>query len=144
MNGTRRIHWGRVVVAGFLAEASLFALFFLLLLVATLAGVPEIARPMSPLDYADALIFSFVMVFLFTLWIGKHIESGFVVHRVLIGVVGILLFLLMLLATAGSIAQPVLYVVAHVLKIIGGIAGGLVAERRKRRADAVDHAPLGA
>jgi len=141
MNGTRRIHWGRILLAGFLAEAALFALFLLLLLAATLAGVPELARPMSPLDYADALVFSFVMVFLFTLWVGKHIESGFVVHGVLIGVVGILLFLLMLFATAGSIAQPVLYVVAHVLKIVGGITGGLVAERRKRGAEAVHHAP---
>jgi hypothetical protein len=85
MNGTRRIHWGRILLAGFLAEAALFALFLLLLLAATLAGVPELARPMSPLDYADALVFSFVMVFLFTLWVGKHIESGFVVHGVLIG-----------------------------------------------------------
>ena len=61
------IHWGRILVAAFLAEASVMAGFFLLLFVATLAGVPEIARPMSPLDYVDAIVASFVMVFLFTL-----------------------------------------------------------------------------
>src|SRR5215216_6800824 len=113
MTGTARIHWGRILVAGFLSEVAVFAIFFLLLFAATLAGVPELARPMSPLDYADALVSSFVMVFLFTLWVGKRIESAFVTHGVLIGVVGILLFMVMWLATTRSVAQPVLYLVAH-------------------------------
>jgi hypothetical protein len=71
-------------------------------------------------------------VFLFTLWVGKRIESGFVLHGVLIGVVGILLFGIMWVATTRSLAQPPLYVVAHFLKVLGGIAGGLVAEKRQR------------
>jgi hypothetical protein len=104
----------------------------LLLFAATAAGVPEIARPMGTLDYIDAMVSSFAMVFLFTLWVGKRIESAFVMHGVLIGVLGILLFGTMWLATTGSLAQPPLYVVAHVLKVLGGIAGGLVAEKRKR------------
>ena len=74
------------------------------------------------------------MVFLFTLWVGRRVESEFVTHGVLIGVLGILLFSIMWLATTGSLAQPPLYLVAHVLKILGGIAGGLVAEKRKRLA----------
>jgi hypothetical protein len=75
---------------------------------------------------------SFATVFLFTLWVGKRLESGFVLHGVLIGMFGILLFSTMWLATTRSLAQPPLYVVAHVLKVLGGIAGGLVAERRQR------------
>jgi hypothetical protein len=128
----RNIHWKRIVVAGFLAEASVLAGFFLLLFAAMAAGVPQIARPMGTLDYIDALVSSFAMVFLFTLWVGKRLESGFVLHGVLIGVFGILLFSIMWLATTRSLAQPPLYVVAHVLKVLGGIAGGLVAERRQR------------
>ena len=127
----RRIHWKWIVVAGVFAEATVFAVFFLLLFAATAAGVPEIARPMGTLDYIDALVSSFAMVFLFTLWVGKRIESAFVLHGVLIGVLGILLFGIMWLATTGSLAQPPLYVVAHVLKVLGGIAGGLVAAKRK-------------
>ena len=129
----RRIDWKRIVVAGFLAEATVFAIFFLLLFAATVAGVPEIARPMGTLDYIDAMVSSFAMVFLFTLWVGRRIDSAFVMHGVLIGVLGILLFGIIWIATTGSFAQPPLYVVAHVLKILGGIAGGLVAEKRKRR-----------
>jgi hypothetical protein len=134
MSATHRIHWKWIVIAGFLGEATVFAVFFLLLFAATVAGVPEIARPMSTLDYIDALVSSFVTVFLFTLWVGKRIDSAFVTHGVLIGLFGILLFGIMWLATTRSLAQPPLYVVAHVLKILGGIAGGLVAEKRKQHA----------
>jgi hypothetical protein len=128
----RHIHWKWIVVAGLFSEATVFAVFFLLLFAATVAGIPEIARPMGTLDYIDALVSSFATVFLFTLWVGKRIESAFVMHGVLIGVLGILLFGTMWLATTGSLAQPPLYVAAHVLKVLGGIAGGLVAEKRKR------------
>jgi hypothetical protein len=88
----------------FLSEVSVFAIFFLLLFAATLAGVPEIARPMTTLDYVDALLSSFTMVFLFTLWVGKGIESGFVLHGALVGVVGILLFAIMWISTTRSLA----------------------------------------
>ena len=87
---------------------------------------------MSTLDYIDAMVSSFVMVFLFTLWVGKRIDSAFVTHGVLIGVLGILLFTVMWIATTRSLAQPPLYIVAHALKVVGGISGGLVAEKRKR------------
>ena len=60
----RRIHWKWIVIASFFAEATVFAVFFLLLFAATVAGVPEIARPMSTLDYIDALVSSFAVVFL--------------------------------------------------------------------------------
>ena len=115
----RRIHWKSIVAAGFFAEATVFAIFFLLLFAATVAGVPEIARPMGTLDYIDAMVSSFAAVFLFTLWVGKRIESAFVLHGVLIGVLDILLFGAMWLATTGSLAQPPLYVVAHFLKLLG-------------------------
>jgi hypothetical protein len=133
MSAIRRIHWKWIVVAGFFAEATVFAVFLLLLFAVTAAGVSDIARPMTTLDYIDAMVSSFAMVFIFTLWVGKRIESEFVLHGALIGVVGILLFGIMWLATTQSLAQPPLYVVAHFLKILGGITGGLVAEKRQRR-----------
>jgi hypothetical protein len=121
------------VIAGFLSEVAVFAIFFLLLITAALAGVPEVARPMSTLDYIDALMSSFVTVFLFSLWVGKRIKSGFALHGALVGVVGILLFTIMWVATTRSLAQPPVYVVAHLLKVLGGITGGFVVERRRRR-----------
>ena len=110
------------------------AVFFLLLGLTRLAGVPELAAPMTPLDYADAMVSSFVSIFLFTLWVARPLESGFIVHGVLVALVATSLFLVMWGATAGSIAQqPILYWVAHALKFAGGNAGGLTAARRHRR-----------
>jgi hypothetical protein len=53
-------------------------------------------------------------------------------YGVLLAAFGIFLFTIMWIATTRSLAQPPLYVVAHGLKILGGIAGGLVAEKRTR------------
>jgi hypothetical protein len=113
-----------------MAEASVMALFFVLLIATRLAGVPEIAKPLSPLDYADAMVSSFVMVFLFTLWVGKRIDSRFVLHGVLVAVVSIVLFVALIYALNRTFWEPPLYIVAHGLKIAGGIAGGLVARKR--------------
>src|SRR5262245_5804602 len=118
MSAIRQVHWGRTVVAGFLSEVTIFAIFILFLLGATLAGVPGVARPMGALDYIDAIASSFSMVFLFTLWLGKRVGSAFILHGALVGVVGILLFTIMWVATTRSLAQPFLYVVAHVLKLL--------------------------
>ena len=116
-----------------LAELCVIAIFFVLLFGAMAAGVPEIARPLSTLDYVDALVSSFVMVFVFTLWLGRRIESGFVLHGILVGVVAMLLFVALNLGLNGTLEEPPLYWVAHGLKILGGLTGGLVAERRRQR-----------
>ena len=139
--GTRQpLLWGRIVVGAFLAEASAMAVFFQLLGLAWMAGVPEIAAPMTPLDYADALIASFVSIFIATRWVGRRLESAFVLHGVLIALVAMSLFLLLIGTLSGSIQQPVLYWVAHGLKFAGGMAGGLVAQRRRHHAIGVQTA----
>jgi hypothetical protein len=133
MSAIRRIRWKWVIAAGFLAEVAILAVFFLLLLAFTLAGVPEIAQPMSTLDNIDALVSSFVFFFLLTLWAGKRIESDFVLHGALIGLTGALLFSAMWITTTESLTQPLPYVAAHFLKVFGGIAGGLVTKKRRQR-----------
>jgi hypothetical protein len=127
-----RVRWKWVVLGGLSAEIIVMIVFGLLLLVATAAGVPGIAAPMTTLDYIDAIVMSFVSMALVTVWVGKRIDSAFVLHGVLIGAFGVLLFTIMWVATTGSWAQPALYVVAHGFKIIGGVVGGRIAERRHR------------
>lgn len=130
MSDARQIRLGRIVVGAFLAEASVLALFFLFLFIARLAGVPELAAPMTPFDYADAMVGSFASMFLFTLWVCRRVESRFVLHGVLVAVVAIVLFVTLIFAVNRTFYEPALYWVAHALKIVGGIAGGVVAERR--------------
>ena len=117
MNPSTRIHWIRALIGGFLAEASVFVLV-----------IPVFLKfGQHPLLYV-APVASLLMCFLFALWVGRGIESRFVLHGVLVGVVATLLYVGLTLARP----EPFAYIVAHVLKILGGAAGGAVAgERRK-------------
>ena len=130
MSEARRIHGGLILLAGFLAEVAIMVVFFTLLAAAALAGVPELARPEGTLDLIDAMVSGYLMFLLFTLWVGKRIESGFVLHGVLIGFTGALLFTALVFVLSGSPAQHPLYWVAHGLKIVGGMTGGIVANKR--------------
>ena len=112
-----RIHWMRVLVGGFLAELSVFALVVPVLL---LYG-------QHALLYA-APAASLATCFLFALWVGRTIDSGFVLDGALVGIVATLLYVAL---TRGR-PEPLAYLVAHALKILGGAAGGLVAGRRRK------------
>lgn len=104
------------MVAGVLAELLVFAV-----VVPTLHFFGQRAFLVS------ILVASAVMPFLFALWVGRHIDSGFVLHGALVGVVAALFYL----ALAWGQPEPLLYKVAHGLKVVGGIAGGVVASRWK-------------
>jgi len=117
MNNSTRLHWVRILIGGFLAEASVIAVVIPVLL---LFGQRAVA-------YA-ALSGSLVMCFLFALWVGRRVDSYLVLHGILVGVVATLLYVGL---TRGR-PEPTAYLVAHVLKILGGAAGGFFAERRRR------------
>jgi hypothetical protein len=76
---------------------------------------------------ASILIASAVMPFLFALWVGRHVQSLFLLHGLLVGAVAALFYLVL----AWGQPQPVLYRVAHGLKLVGGACGGMVVARRK-------------
>jgi hypothetical protein len=116
MNTSIRIHWARVLIGGFLAEASVFV---------TVIPVFMIWGQHALLYAAPSA--SLVMCFLFALWVGRRLESGFVLHGMLIGLVATLLYVGLTLARP----EPLAYVVAHALKILGGAGGGAFAGRRR-------------
>ena len=115
MNISTRIHWMRVLIGGSLVEVSLFA----------------VVIPVLRISGQQALLYvvpvaSFVMCFVFGLWVGRRVESRFVLHGMLVGIVATLLYVGMTHAHAERFA----YLLAHGLKIVGGAAGGFVAQRR--------------
>jgi len=116
MNTSKRIHWIRVLIGGLLAEASVFAV---VIPVFRISG-------QHALLYAAPLA-SLVMCFLFSIWVGRALESRFILHGMLVGVVATLLYV----GLTAARPEPFAYLVAHALKILGGAAGGLVAERRR-------------
>ena len=110
------LRWGRVLAGGFLAELLVIAIVF-------------------PAQYlfgqraflASILIASAVMPFIFAVWVGRRLESRFVLHGALVGLVAALIYM----GLAWGQPQPLLYKIAHGLKLVGGMAGGVVAARRK-------------
>src|SRR6185436_4554824 len=117
-----QLRWGRVLVGGFLAELLVFAIVF-----------PTLYLFGQRAFLASILIASAVLPFIFAVWVGRRVESRFVLHGALVGLVAALVYL----ALAWGQPQPLLYKIAHALKIVGGMAGGVVASRRKPAGRAV-------
>jgi len=113
------LRWGRIVIAGVLAEVALI-----------LAIVPLGLRLGEAFLRYTAPPGSFVVCFLGALWVGQRIESRFVLHGLLVGVVAALFYI----ALTRFRPEPLAYVIAHVLKLIGGAVGGYVAGRGKSTA----------
>ena len=116
MNSTQVVRWGRALLGGFLAELSVFAVVFP---VRSLFGQRAFL--------ASILIASAVMPFIFALWVCRRVNSELVLHGALVGVVAALIYV----GLAWGQPEPLLYKIAHGLKFLGGIAGGLVASRRR-------------
>jgi hypothetical protein len=119
---SENIHWGRVLLGGFLVEVVLFALMPVFYKVGP--QFPLVAIPPS----------SLVMTFLFGLWASRGVGSGFVLHGFLVGAVAAIIYLVL---TFGQ-PLPFAYTISHGLKLLGGIAGGFAAGRRTKRAIVAD------
>src|SRR5271170_7161336 len=108
------IRWVRILIGGFLAEVVVIAVV-----------VPiSFALGQNSMLYT-APVGSLVACFALALWVGRGLDSGFVLHGVLVGVVATLIYI----ALTRAQPEPFAYVLAHVLKILGGAAGGVVAGR---------------
>lgn len=116
MSGSTTIHWGRILLGGLLAEIALI-----------IAIVPLGLRLGDNFLRYSAPPGSFVMCFLGALWVGRRIESHFILQGTLVGVVAALFYM----ALTRAQPEPFAYIVAHALKLVGGACGGWVAERRR-------------
>lgn len=111
----QKMHWVRILVGGFLAEASLV---LILIPISLKFG----QQPLLYLAPAGSL----VTCFLFGLWAARGIKSRFILHGILVGVVAMLIYI----ALTRAQPEPFAYIVAHGLKLAGGAAGGWWAARR--------------
>jgi hypothetical protein len=67
------------------------------------------------------------MCFLGALWVCRRIESHFILHGTMVGVVAALIYVVLTRAQP----EPFAYIVAHALKLVGGACGGFVAQGRR-------------
>jgi hypothetical protein len=111
-----KMHWVRILIGGFLAEA---ALILLVIPVAIKWG----QHPLLYLAPAGSL----VLCFLFGVWVGRGVRSRFVLHGLLVGAVATAIYL----ALTRLEPEPWAYVVAHALKLVGGASGGWLAGRNR-------------
>jgi hypothetical protein len=105
-------------VGGFLSELCVFAVF-----------IPSTAFLGEKPGMYSAVAGSLVMPFLFGVWTARKAQAYFTLHGMLVGAVGILIYLGL---TRGG-PEPLLYVFAHVLKLLGGAAGGYFASTASSR-----------
>jgi hypothetical protein len=113
------IQWGRVLLAAFLMELVLFAI-----------AIPLFLSGAGRVNFYVVPPVALVATFAVTVWLGRGITSHFVLHGVLIGIVGTLMYV----GLTRMQPEPWQYLVAHALKVAGGAAGGMVLERRQTAA----------
>ena len=123
-----RIHWIRIIVAAFLLEAAL-----------VVAAIPM--RYFLSMQVFVVVVPPAVLVagFLLGWWAGRKLESRFVLHGLLIGLVATGLYLAMCRVALGSafaaveIYGPFLFVAGNALRIVGAVAGCAFAGRTAKR-----------
>ena len=112
-----QIRWLRILVGGFLSELAVIVVF-----------IPAtILLGERPGQYV-AVVGSFIMPFLFAMWTTRRVKSKHVFQGILVGAVGILIYI----GLTRAQPEPLLYIVAHFLKLLGGAAGGYLAYSGQR------------
>lgn len=130
------IRWARVLMAAVLAEVFVILMIGAVIMVHRFWLAPSETAAESRAfgeiaGYYVGPAGGALMTFLAVVWVGRKLRADFVLHGVLIGVVGVLL-------TTGFIvaAKPehrLMYVCSYLLRIGAGYLGGLTARARSMR-----------
>jgi putative membrane protein (TIGR04086 family) len=118
------MRWGRAIAGGFLAEVMLIVVV-----------IPGAVAGSEAVVTWSAVIAAPLVTFLAALWVSRRLESRVVLHGAITGLAAMLIYLIPVLA--GGVSQPLVYWVAHGLKVAGGAAGGMFAARRMASASRV-------
>jgi len=111
----KTIRWGWVLLGSFLAELAVFLIVIPLSLVAGQKSLLYSAPPAS-----------FAATFVFGIWVARKASERRSLHGALVGIGAMLIYL----GISFDQPEPVAYIIAHVLKVLGGAAGGFVAMKR--------------
>jgi hypothetical protein len=114
-NNMKNIRWSWILVGGFLVE---LAIFVIVIPLSLLAGQRSLLYSAPPA--------SFVAAFAFGIWVARKAPQRQVLHGALVGIAATLIYIGISLGQP----EPIAYVLAHVLKVLGGAAGGFVALKR--------------
>ena len=121
------MNWKRAVLGGILAE---LLLVVLLLPVVAVIGFESLSDPRNapPSILVVVIGGSFVTTLLLMQWVAKRVSSRFVIHGAIVGLAAFTFYMIPVVASGGE--QPPMYWLAHAMKLLGGMSGGVVAARR--------------
>ena len=112
------IRWWLVIVGAVLAEFGIAAVVFPMRF---FVSEEAFLNSVAPACLAMTLVFGF--------WAGVRARTKALLHGGLVGVVAALLYIVL---TIGQTLPPE-FMVAHVVKVVGGLAGGALAAWRLRQ-----------
>jgi putative membrane protein (TIGR04086 family) len=107
----KNVRWGWILLGGFHAELAVFAIVIPLSL---LAGQHSLLYSAPPA--------SFVATFVFGMWVARKAPQRQLLHGALVGIAAALIYIGINIGQP----EPIAYIIAHVLKVLGGAAGGFV------------------
>jgi putative membrane protein (TIGR04086 family) len=114
-----RIKWPRVLVGGLVAELLVLAIWW-----------PARAVLSESSLLTTVILASGIAPFVTTLWVGRRVESRFVLHGALVGLVAMLVSV----AFATGQPQPASYQAAYGMNLLGGAVGGFISFRLRKPA----------
>ena len=124
------MNWKRAILGGILAELLLIAAFLPVVLV---IGTDSVADPNNvPAGVLVVVIAgSFITTLLLMQWVARRVTAQFVLHGAVVGFAAFAVYIIPVVAGGGE--QPPLYWLAHAMKLLGGMTGGIIAARRAGR-----------
>ena len=122
------MRWLRAILGGILAEM----LVLVMVLPVALAVGYDLSTgdpsAVPPALNSSIVIASFIAPLLLTQWVARRLTSQFVLHGFLVGFTAFVVYMIPM--TLSGESQPPIYWIAHAMKILGGVTGGVVAARR--------------
>jgi putative membrane protein (TIGR04086 family) len=109
------VRWGWILLGGFLAE---FLVFVIVIPLSMVAGQDSLLYSAPPA--------SFIATFAIGWWTARKAPQRRLLHGTLVGVVATVIYVAMTLGRP----EPIAYLFAHFLKVLGGALGGFVAMKR--------------
>jgi len=120
-----KIQWGRILNAGLIAE--------ILLLLVYQIFIWKYGRGQAAMTLV--VLGSFFFMLAGALWVARKIESRFILHGILVGVAAALYYAVTTLPRVLSGEYSNYFqtaLIGHAPKILGGLAGGLIAGMRMK------------
>ena len=122
-----KIDWGRVLNAGLIAEILLIVVFQIIVALYSNSNAANLTM----------ILGSFIFILVGALWVGQKIESRFILHGFLVGIVAVVYYVIRTLPDVLSGEYANYWVIAlwgHTPKLLGGIVGGYIAGKLKAKA----------